>query len=317
MKVNYRFDYKRMNETGGNVYSVIIPVEVTPETDADSMYETILSFFKDQKIQGKPFYAHSMLEQFPSYCFTSTDEILTDGTYKPDNGRRVWCRIEPIDETIPKGITTWIPGIEQSDGTISSAIGLLSDPEFDDDIRPFDDCPFPGYTIQKIQKEKADSCPALCTVKAVVSYKNKRFLYNVNVATDYKYSVVTQKEFLKNKIRKMIYGECSVGILQYEFFDAFYKEKEFTYTDEYLNKFQTYSDINKFEFFILHVLIKSNNVVKLAIPKENGITPLRSLSLLSLESEISKVYKNNWMKILEINELNGSIENVPVVLPTA
>lgn len=100
-------------------------------------------------------------------------------------------------------------------------------------------------------------------------------------------------------------------------FGADYKEKEFTYTDEHLNKFQTYSDINKFEFFILHVLMKSNNVVKVAVPKGNGITPLRSLLLLYLDSEISKVYKNNWMKILEINELNGSIENVPVVLPTA
>lgn len=318
MKVNYNFEYLKLDQKDKGPYTIVLPIEVTPETDADFMYEAIQSVLKDQKIQGRPTFAHSTLKQFPSYCFTTeiSDLPSSEGKRLPDNGRRVWCQVEPIDETVPKGMTTWIPGIEQPDGTISSVLGLLSDPESPDDIRPFDDCPFPGYVIRKEGSEEKNAVdPKLCSVMAIVYPKlQKPFLYQVTVAVNPSLSTEDQLKALNCKVREMIHGQCSVDIYKYKIVDPFRKSSCPSYTYEIDTRYVNGIDL-EVRNLTVSIQTVSKEVLNVIIPVGDSLNLLFSPAYIWLNREISKVFGNDFDRIVEIHEEDGIVVNLPIILP--
>lgn len=69
MKVVYNFIYA---DTDGKARTFQMPVNITEETDADSMYNMCMSYFDTCHIEGTPLHAVSTSGKYPSYCFTST-----------------------------------------------------------------------------------------------------------------------------------------------------------------------------------------------------------------------------------------------------
>ena len=49
-----------------------MPVSITEEIDADTMYDLCLSYLEVGKVKGTPLHAVSTSGKYPNYCFTST-----------------------------------------------------------------------------------------------------------------------------------------------------------------------------------------------------------------------------------------------------
>lgn len=63
------------------------------------------------------------------------------------HSKRIWALCSLDD---PKH-AEWLPGILHSDGRITTILGEMVDPDSPDDIRDFDNCPFEGYKIEKVE----------------------------------------------------------------------------------------------------------------------------------------------------------------------
>lgn len=69
MKVVYNFIY---SDSDGKIQEFKIPVSMTEEIDADTMYDLCKSYLKIGHVGGTPLHAVSTSKQYPNYCFTST-----------------------------------------------------------------------------------------------------------------------------------------------------------------------------------------------------------------------------------------------------
>ena len=106
MKVVYNFIYA---DTEGKTRKFQMPVNVTEETDADSiMYNMCMSYFDTCHIEGTPLHAVSISGKYPNYCFTSTtcdnecqvccskklenNQIKSEQPYKPQSleGKKIY-----------------------------------------------------------------------------------------------------------------------------------------------------------------------------------------------------------------------------------
>ena len=63
------------------------------------------------------------------------------------HSKRIWALCSLDD---PKH-AEWLPGILHPDGRITTILGEMVDPDSPDDIRDFDNCPFEGYKIEKVE----------------------------------------------------------------------------------------------------------------------------------------------------------------------
>ena len=105
MKVVYNFIYA---DTDGKTRTFQMPVNITEETDVDSMYNMCMSYFDTCHIEGTPLHAVSISGKYPNYCFTSTtcdnecqacrskelenDQIKSSQPYKPQplEGKKIY-----------------------------------------------------------------------------------------------------------------------------------------------------------------------------------------------------------------------------------
>lgn len=69
MKVVYNFIY---SDSDGKIQEFKMPVSMTEEIDADTMYDLCLSYLEVGKVKGTPLHAVSTSGKYPNYCFTST-----------------------------------------------------------------------------------------------------------------------------------------------------------------------------------------------------------------------------------------------------
>lgn len=69
MKVVYNFIY---SDSDGKIQEFKMPVSITEEIDADTMYDLCLSYLEVGKVKGTPLHAVSTSGKYPNYCFTST-----------------------------------------------------------------------------------------------------------------------------------------------------------------------------------------------------------------------------------------------------
>lgn len=69
MKVVYNFIY---SDSDGKIQEFKMPVSITEEIDADTMYDLCLSYLEVGKVKGTPLHAISTSGKYPNYCFTST-----------------------------------------------------------------------------------------------------------------------------------------------------------------------------------------------------------------------------------------------------
>lgn len=69
MKVVYNFIY---SDSEGKIQEFQMPVSMTEEIDADTMYNLCLSYLEVGKVEGTPLHAVSTSGKYPNYCFTST-----------------------------------------------------------------------------------------------------------------------------------------------------------------------------------------------------------------------------------------------------
>ena len=69
MKVVYNFIY---TDSEGKIQEFKMPVGITEDVDADTMYDLCLSYLKIGHIGGTPLHAVSTSGKYPNYCFTST-----------------------------------------------------------------------------------------------------------------------------------------------------------------------------------------------------------------------------------------------------
>lgn len=69
MKVVYNFIY---SDSEGKIQEFQMPVGITEDIDADTMYDLCVSYLEVGKIKGTPLHAVSTSGKYPNYCFTST-----------------------------------------------------------------------------------------------------------------------------------------------------------------------------------------------------------------------------------------------------
>lgn len=69
MKVVYNFIY---SDSEGKIQEFKMPVGITEDIDADTMYDLCVSYLEVGKVKGTPLYAISTSGKYPNYCFTST-----------------------------------------------------------------------------------------------------------------------------------------------------------------------------------------------------------------------------------------------------
>lgn len=69
MKVVYNFIY---SDSDGKIQEFKMPVSITEEIDADTMYDLCLSYLEVGKVKGTPLHAVSTSGKYSNYCFTST-----------------------------------------------------------------------------------------------------------------------------------------------------------------------------------------------------------------------------------------------------
>lgn len=69
MKVVYNFIY---SDSDGKIQEFKMPVSITEEIDADTMYDLCVSYLEVGKVKGTPLHAISTSGKYPNYCFTST-----------------------------------------------------------------------------------------------------------------------------------------------------------------------------------------------------------------------------------------------------
>lgn len=69
MKVVYNFIY---SDSEGKIQEFQMPVSMTEEIDADTMYNLCLSYLEVGKVEGTPLHAVSTSGKYSNYCFTST-----------------------------------------------------------------------------------------------------------------------------------------------------------------------------------------------------------------------------------------------------
>lgn len=69
MKVVYNFIY---SDSEGKIQEFKMPVGITEDVDADTMYDICLSYLEVGKVKGTPLHAISTSGKYPNYCFTST-----------------------------------------------------------------------------------------------------------------------------------------------------------------------------------------------------------------------------------------------------
>lgn len=69
MKVVYNFIY---SDSDGKIQEFKMPVSITEEIDADTMYDLCVSYLEVGKVKGTPLHAISTSCKYPNYCFTST-----------------------------------------------------------------------------------------------------------------------------------------------------------------------------------------------------------------------------------------------------
>lgn len=69
MKVVYNFIYF---DSEGKIQEFQMPVGITEDIDADTMYDLCVSYLEVGKIKGTPLHAVSTSGKYPNYCFTST-----------------------------------------------------------------------------------------------------------------------------------------------------------------------------------------------------------------------------------------------------
>ncbi len=147
--VKYKFTC--LDENGKRI-SFVLPVNVTKETDEDSMRDICELYMKVSNIKGTPVGAIpvelSSTDRYKrqSYLFSSNKTIVEE---HKEEEKMVWARV--CDEQEAR--TAWIPAIKRGN-RIFSAIGELFDPESTEDTREFDDCPIPGYRVVKIDDSK-------------------------------------------------------------------------------------------------------------------------------------------------------------------
>lgn len=69
MKVVYNFIY---SDSEGKIQEFKMPVGITEDIDADTMYDLCVSYLEVGKVKGTPLHAISTSGKYPNYCFTST-----------------------------------------------------------------------------------------------------------------------------------------------------------------------------------------------------------------------------------------------------
>lgn len=69
MKVVYNFIY---SDSEGKIQEFKMPVGITEDIDADTMYDLCVSYLEVGKVKGTPLHAISTFGKYPNYCFTST-----------------------------------------------------------------------------------------------------------------------------------------------------------------------------------------------------------------------------------------------------
>ena len=144
-----------------------IGVDFCASNNIDELYEfTYEAFFENKKenvkvkfniIQaGTPVIDSSFIRFAKKFLGSSTCEdtnctgiVLVDK--KPYqiklHSKRIWALCSLDD---PKH-AEWLPGILHPDGRITTILGEMVDPDSPDDIRDFDNCPFEGYKIEKVE----------------------------------------------------------------------------------------------------------------------------------------------------------------------
>ena len=66
MKVVYNFIY---SDSDGKIQEFKMPVSITEEIDADTMYDLCVSYLEVGKVKGTPLHAISTSGKYPNYCF--------------------------------------------------------------------------------------------------------------------------------------------------------------------------------------------------------------------------------------------------------
>ena len=152
------------SKAGDFQFSAVNP---TQNKVLDELYEfTYEAFFENKKenikvkfniIQaGTPVIDSSFIRFAKKFFGSSTCEdtnctgiVLVDK--KPYqiklHSKRIWALCSLDD---PKH-AEWLPGILHPDGRITTILGEMVDPDSPDDIRDFDNCPFEGYKIEKVE----------------------------------------------------------------------------------------------------------------------------------------------------------------------
>lgn len=69
MKVVYNFIY---SDSDGKIQEFKMPVGITEDIGADTMYDLCVSYLEVGKVKGTPLHAISTSGKYPNYCFTST-----------------------------------------------------------------------------------------------------------------------------------------------------------------------------------------------------------------------------------------------------
>lgn len=69
MKVVYNFIY---SDSEGKIQEFKMPVGITEDIDADTMYDLCVSYLEVGKVKDTPLHAISTSGKYPNYCFTST-----------------------------------------------------------------------------------------------------------------------------------------------------------------------------------------------------------------------------------------------------
>lgn len=149
MKVIYKFKYKDL-DSDDEVINMYLPLDTDKIKTKIDAFQEFRSHMREWGVNGLPISATATQSGFPDYCF---DISTLHGNKKETQGeelkgRLVWCKVE---NPIQKESEDWIPAILYEDGTVKSILGELKkkDKEDFDDLREFDDCPFPGYEITK------------------------------------------------------------------------------------------------------------------------------------------------------------------------
>lgn len=294
MKVQYKFLYK---DKSGKVSEFSAPVNISESIDPDKMYDIFESYLKFFKIQGTPFQVASTEKGVPNFSFIEETQ---------EKDRLIWARVS--DDNDPE--VSWVPAIVRN-GKVLSAVGELSNPDSEEDIRDFDNCPIPGYTVQKIEQPKTPQT-ILGEIRLLLTPKNE---FGVSRRTDVPYiglyefedkgSYENNRNYLIDTFKSHIFGKYEASLISVAFTDVFPKNviRKGIFGEAGIMDYKS-------EFFVIKFFYPSEN-----IERELYYVPFLEEELISGKPNLSRVFEiTGDIRINRITICNGTLKNKIVIL---